>query len=574
MSVRRRLHFVVTLALLLAVAPTRTAGAQPDSSLRARRADVAVPGAQLATDIYARPGAGGRAPAILVRTPYGRESWRPYGEFFARRGYVFVVQDVRGRGGSTGQHLPFLTEEEDGAAALDWVVAQPWSDGRVGMMGPSYGSYASMVLVARGHPALKAVVNNSGMIDLDALLFPGGALNLMVGLPWTRLFAGPRVSPDQPWDSLFAVLPVAASFAGPSAGMMGGYPALDRRLADAGAAARLSARAVPILHLTGWNDFLYRHTLRAYELSSGTAAPQALVVGPWAHDQQQRPGRPTLGGEDFGDAARYGADSLRAVALRWFDRHLKGDGGGAPFPPVRVFTMGANTWETLDRWPAADARRSVLYLDGEGAARGTGADAGTGRLVERPPRRASFDAYEYDPASPVPTVGGANFHLFTSNLGPLDQRGVERRPDVLSYTTEPFAQAATLAGPISATLYVSSSARDADFTAKLVLVRADGYARIVEDGILRARFHRGRGEPRLLVPGEVVPVTIDLGATALTIPAGARLRLEVSSGNFPKYDRNPQTGENPLTATTLTRARHRVHHGARHPSALTVWLRR
>jgi putative CocE/NonD family hydrolase len=236
--------------------------------------------------------------------------------------------------------------------------------------------------------------------------------------------------------------------------------------------------------------------------------------------------------------------------------------------------MGANAWETLDRWPAADARRRVFYLDGDGSARGTGSAAGSGRLVERAPRRSAFDAYEYDPASPVPTVGGANFHLFTSNLGPLDQRTVERRPDVLSYTTDPFPEAATLAGPLSATLYVSSTARDADFTAKLVLVRPDGHARIVEDGILRARFHRARSDPRLLVPGEVVPVTIDMGATALTIPAGARLRLEVSGGSFPKYDRNPQTGENPLTATTLARAEHRVHHGAGRPSALTVWLRR
>ena len=573
MGSRRRLHSLVTLALLLAVSPVRATDAQPDSSVRARRADVPAAGAQLATDIYARPDARGRSPAILVRTPYGRESWRPYGEFFAQHGYVFVVQDVRGRGGSTGQHVPFLTEEEDGAAALDWIVAQPWSDGRVGMMGPSYGSYASMVLVARGHPALKAVVNNSGMIDLDALLFPGGALNLMVGLPWTRLFAGPRVSPDQPWDSLFSALPVAASFAGPSAGLMAGYPGVNQRLSDAGAVGRLSTRAVPILHLTGWNDFLYRHTLRAYELSRDTGAPQALVVGPWAHDQQQRPGRPGLAGEDFGDAARFGADSIRAVALRWFDRHLRNDGDRAPLPAVRVFTMGVNTWEPMDRWPAADARRRVFYLDSDGGARGTGTDAGTGRLVERAPRRASFDVYEYDPASPVPTVGGANFHLFTRNVGPLDQRVVERRPDVLSYTTAPFAQPATLAGPLSATLYVSSSARDADVAAKLVLVRADGYARIVEDGILRARFHRARDEPRLLVPGEVVPVTIDLGATALTIPAGARLRLEVSSGNFPKYDRNPQTGENPLTATTLARATHRVHHGTQRPSALIVWLR-
>jgi hypothetical protein len=539
---------------------------------------VAVGGVQLATDIYAPAdapvGEAERVPTVLIRTPYGREAWRPYGEFFARRGYAVVVQDVRGRGGSTGQHVPFLHEEDDGAATLDWITAQPWSDGRVGMMGPSYLSFAALVLVARGHPALRAVVNNSGMSDLEDLLFPGGAVNLMVGLPWTRLFAGPRVSPAQPWDSLFAVLPVASAFAGPSRALMGGYPNLDGRLAAAGAAGRLRGRAVPILHLTGWNDFLYRHTLQAFAAAREGGAEQALVVGPWAHDQQQRPGRPALGGEDFGEGARFGPDSVRALALRWFERHLKQDPSAAALAPVRVFTMGANAWETPDRWPAADARRRTLYLASDGDARGSGDAAGAGRLVDRAPSRAGGDTYTYDPNAPVPTVGGANFHLFAANLGPLDQRPVERRADVLSYTTAPFARAATLAGPMSVTLHVSSSAPDADFTAKLVLVRPDSFARIVEDGVLRARFRRSRRAPaEPLAPGAVVPVTIDLGATALRVPAGARLRLEVSGGNFPKYDRNPQTGADPLTATALAAATHRVHHGGRFPSAVTLWLR-
>jgi predicted acyl esterase len=580
MSIAGALQALVLAALISTVAVSG-ARAQPDTTGSPRRADVAVGDVRLATDIYApvaTPGgvpgrAGGRMPAILVRTPYGREVWRPYGEFFARRGYVFAVQDVRGRGASTGQHVPFLHEEEDGAATLDWIVAQPWSDGRVGMMGPSYLSFASLVLVARGHPALRAVVNNSGMSDLEELLFPGGAVNLMVGLPWTRLFAGPRVSPAQPWDSLFAILPVASAFAGPSRALMGGYPELDGRLAAAGAAGRLRGRAIPILHLTGWNDFLYRHTLQAFAESRAGTAEQVLMVGPWAHDQQQRPGPPTLGGEDFGDGARFGPDSIRALALHWFDRHLKQDSSAAPLAPVRVYTMGANVWETLDRWPARDARRRTFYLASDGDARGSGAAAGAGRLVDGAPRRAGGDAYTYDPNAPVPTIGGANFHLFASNLGPLDQRPVERRADVLSYTTAPFDRAATLAGPMSVTLHVSSSAPDADFTAKLVLVRPDGFARIVEDGILRARFRRSRRAAEPLARDAVVPVTIDLGATALRIPAGSRLRLEVSSGNFPKYDRNPQTGANPLTATVLAPAAHRVHHGGRFPSAVTLWLR-
>jgi hypothetical protein len=583
----RRAVFGALVALLGAAGGARGVEAQADSAVRARRVDVPVPGATLATDVYARGDGAERRPVVLVRTPYGREAYRAYGDFFARRGYVFLAQDVRGRGASSGRHVPFLTEEADGAATLDWIVGQPWSDGRVGMMGPSYSSFASMVLVARRHPALRAVVNNSGMVDLDALLFPGGALNLMVGLPWTRLFAGPRVDPNQPWDSLFAALPVANAFPGPAAALVGPYPDFHQALYDAGAVARLEGHEVAILHLTGWNDFLYRHTLSAYERSRGSRAAQALVVGPWAHDQQQQPGRSELAGEDFGASARFGADSIRAYALAWFERHLRrpspgaGPGSPPPLPPTRIFVMGANRWEASERWPAADARRTVFYLDSDGAAQGTGRDAGAGRLGERSVRRggqrkasrAAFDEYVYDPTSPVPTVGGANFHFFAANLGPHDQRPVERRPDVLSYTTAPFEKAATLAGPLSVTLHVSSSAPDADYTAKLVLVRPDGYARIVEDGIVRARFRRSRREPQPLTPGEVVPVHVDLGATALTIPAGARLRLEVSSGNFPKYDRNPQTGESPLTATTLRPATHRVHHGERYPSALSVWLR-
>jgi hypothetical protein len=395
----------------------------------------------------------------------------------------------------------------------------------------------------------------------------------MIGLPWTRLFAGPPVAPDQPWDSLFAALPVGASFTGPAAAMTGNYPEYNQRLYDAGAIGRLQGRTVPVLHLTGWNDFLYRHTLRAFEAMRGGRAEQVLVVGPWAHDQQQRAGRPRLGGEDFGERAAFGPDSIRAHALRWFDRHLRGPSDGAGQRPVRVFVMGANRWEAAEHWPLPGARQRAFHLESDGSARGTGTAPGAGRLRTEVPPRARHDEYAYDPRAPVPTVGGSNFHLFQSNLGPLDQRSVEQRPDVLSYTTEPFAAPAMLAGPISVTLHVSSVAPDADFTAKLVLVRPDGVARIVEDGIVRARFHRSRREPRLLTPGEIVPVTIDLGATALAIPAGARLRLEVSSGNFPKYDRNPQTGENPLTATRLARATHRIHHGPAHPSRMTVWLR-
>ena len=543
-----------------------------DTTVQVRRIDIPISGATLAADIYEMPSMGQPQPTILVRTPYGRGSWRTYGEFFARRGYVFIAQDVRGRGASTGDHVPFLNEEADGAQTLDWIVAQPWSNGSVGMMAPSYGAFAAMILVARGHPALKAVINNSGMIDLDELVFTGGALNLMVGLPWVRLFAGPRVSPQQQWDSLFATLPVVASFQGPAAGFIDGYPEFNQRLYDAGAVARLRGRVVPVLHVTGWNDFLYRHTLSAFRAMRESGAEQTLIVGPWAHDQQQRAGRVVLGGEDFGEAASFGPDSIRAVALGWFNRHLRGKADTVRPASIRVFIMGVDRWVETDRWPLREAREQTWYLDSDANARGTASTIGAGRLVPKVSAKGASDEYVYDPAAPVPTRGGVNFHFFTENLGPLDQRVIESRQDVLTYTTAPFDRGSTLAGPVTVTLYVSSSAPDADFTAKLVLVRPDGSARIIEDGILRSRFREGRRKPKLLTKDAIVPIRIEVGETALTIPAGSQLRLEVSSGNFPKYDRNPQTGDNPLTATALARATHRVHHGARYPSSIKVWI--
>ncbi|MBW3570387.1 MAG: CocE/NonD family hydrolase [Gemmatimonadetes bacterium] len=240
----------------------------------------------------------------------------------------------------------------------------------------------------------------------------------------------------------------------------------------------------------------------------------------------------------------------------------------AASPAVRAFVIGANRWEEADRWPLPGARERVYFPPSRGSAGGTGTAAGTGLLLGRRPKDSAADSYRYDPSDPVPTVGGANFHLFHSNLGPLDQREVEQRRDVLSYTTPPFDAGAVLAGPVSATLYVSSTARDADFTAKLVLVRPDGYARIVEDGIIRARYHDSLRRPELRARHHRARRHSARGGR------GARLRLEVSSGNFPKYDRNPQTGENPATATVLAPATHTVHHGGAYPAALRVWLRK
>ncbi|NOT06975.1 MAG: CocE/NonD family hydrolase [Gemmatimonadales bacterium] len=562
----------MTMLQLAVLAAVHASAQTPDAARAAplRTAVSAVDGSRLLTDVYGAGDSTARRPTILARTPYGKEALRAYGEFFAAKGYVFIAQSVRGTGGSSGQYIPFLNEGADGGATLDWIVARPWSNGRVGMMGPSYLGFCALAVAAARHPALVTLIDNSAMNDLNELLYPGGAFNFMVNLPWTMLFAGPRPAALPRWDTLFVKLPVASLFSGPSAGMAAGYPAFNTRLDDASPLRHLGGVSIPMLHLTGWNDFLYRHTLAAFSTLSTGRARQELIVGPWYHDQQQRTRSTRAGDEEFGPSAGFGPDSLMALELDWFDRYLKTDRAdtGPHRSPVRVFVMGANEWKDFDRWPPSGARRQTYYLEPAATL-----DRSAGRLSQTRPRRASSIRFHYDPNDPVPTVGGVNFHFFTDNLGPKDQRQVEGRGDVLLYQTDPLPRDAEVLGPITARLYVSSDALDADFTAKLVVVRPDGYARIVEDGILRARFRNGRRNPVLLTPGETVALDIDLGSTALRVPAGHRLRLELSGGNFPKYDRNPQTGDNPLSAAKLVKAEHSVWHGGNRASSITIGLR-
>jgi putative CocE/NonD family hydrolase len=318
--------------------------------------------------------------------------------------------------------------------------------------------------------------------------------------------------------------------------------------------------AVPMYHVTSWYDiFLHGGLANFSGLRRRAATPEArraqkLLVGPWAHlFPYTSPTSTGTGDIDFGPAAMI---DLHDIQLRWFDHWLKGvDTGLLDEPPVKLFVMGENRWRDEDEWPLTRARATPYYLRAEGT------------LSPERPGEERPDAFTYDPADPVPTRGGNTLILA---MGVQDQRPLESRADVLVYTSAVLTEPLEVTGPLTVTLHAASSAPDTDFTAKLVDVRPDGYAQNLADGIVRARYRESRTTPRLLTPGEVAVFTIDLWATSHVFLPGHRLRLHVSSSNFPRFDRNLNTGEDQATATRWQTARQTVFHDARHPSRVTL----
>ncbi len=498
-------------------------------------------GVNLRTTV-SRPVGAGPHPVVLFRSPYGGRRGGGM-DWLAQRlvphGYAVVEQAVRGTGGSEGAFVPFVFDARDGRTLLDWVVQQPWA-GRIGLWGISYLGWSAYALAETGHPAISAMVLGSAWADLPHFFSPGGAFHLMAHVPWLIGFGpgGRGLPPRQAFDGIFRTVPLSS---------------LVRGQEESGAAAehpyRWAGVDVPVLHWTGWYDYIYRDVLKGYvELSSGTrrhGRDQRLIVGPWAHNGELS-GATGVGGTDFGPAAAAGLDSVAAWTRRFFDHHLRG--GTPEGPPVRIFMIGENRWRTFDRWPPANARRLVLHLGGGGT------------LVRETPLRASTTTFVYDPNNPVPTLGGVVSHFFPDNIGPLDQSLLDARSDIIRFESRPLEADLVLAGPLRAVLQVEADAKSTDITAKLVQLMPDGRAKIIEDGIRRIGVLAGG-------PQEVV---VELGQRAMRLEAGSRLRLDVSGGNFPKFDRNPNSGEDAFAATSFQPVRIRLHFGGDRSSRIEL----
>jgi putative CocE/NonD family hydrolase len=563
-------------------------------------------GTRLAADIY-RPKADGRFPAIVERTPYNREESvilrTKTPQYMAERGFVFVVQDVRGRFGSEGQWYPFVEdgwgENQDGFDTIAWIADQPWCNGKVATAGGSYAGQTQMLLAPTRPPALRCGFVREAASDLaKQWCYRGGAFEWAFNLDWTlrhAIFGMQR--------QIRLIQGATASDAGRFGGVpLAGGPLLHnpfRWFTDLLAhpddgrfwkpfdfEKQYGEIDTPIYHLAGWFDIFLDGTLRNFAgiqkrgRSKATRASQKLMVGPWTHGPSiQDPAfAQHVGDLDFGPNAMV---DFNAEMLRWYDHWLTGtETGVLNEPRVRYFLMRANEWRTADTWPPAGARSQHWYLR-EGKS-GTAASLNDGTLsLDRPSNKEKPDAYKYDPADPVPTVGGNTLYSamrktstgeenpdFSITAGPRDQRPVE--PRCLTYTTEPLTADLDVVGSVSLTLFASSSCVDTDWVGKLCDVFPDGRSILVVDGILRARYRKSRSRPRPLKPQKVYQFEIDLWPTAWRFAAGHRLRLSVTSSNFPRFDRNLNTGADPATSGKIKVATNTVYHEKKYPSALTL----
>lgn len=544
-------------------------------------------GVELATDVY-RPSDDGAHPVVMMRLPYDKE--QPTLLFLsgdilrvAQAGYAVVVQDCRGTYQSGGTFNPFFDEAKDGADAIAWAAAQPWSSGTVGTMGASYYGATQWLAATETPPALKAMAPFITTDQYyDKWTYQGGAFQLGFILQWaTATFGLGEVArrlgrgetdvaalgsavqdadgvTERYWHLPLTDLPELDDIA-PYVADWIAHPDYDdywRAIAPCENYDRITA---PALNFGGWYDLFLGGTLANYVAMKDSTA-QKLVIGPWVHGYNGG----VYADRNFGLMAHDGVADVTKDQIRWFDHWLKGeDNGVAQEKPVKLFIMGPDVWREEDDWPLPDTDWQKWHLH-----RGE-------VLSAEAPSDESADSYVYDPSDPVPTVGGASFlpGLFVAaNAGPRDQNAVESRADVLCYTSAPCAQDMEVTGPVKLVLYVRSSAPDTDFTGKLVDVFPDGRAINLTDGILRARYRGGFHTQELMTPGEVYCLEIDLVATANVFQAGHCIRLEVSSSNFPRFDRNTNTGGiiAQETEADFVSATNTVLHDAQHPSHLVL----
>ncbi|MGE5646397.1 MAG: CocE/NonD family hydrolase [Acidobacteriota bacterium] len=556
------------LALALAALPLFAADVTIDFNRRVKMRD----GVELSADIY-RPEPAGRYPVILSRTPYVKASMLGQGRHFASHGYVFVAMDVRGRGDSDGVFVPYRNDGIDGYDAIEWCAAQPWSNGKVATYGGSYLGRVQWLTAVLQPPHLVAMVPLVSPSDPFAE-WPTG-LPLPMDISWYHLTAG-HVSQNMDavdWSKVHMHLPLvtmddAAGRPDPNWKAMFDHPLLDDWWEPLRYQNKYDRVRVPVLNISGWYDDEQLGTpLNYIGMTTKGATPeirknQKLLMGWWPHSTFIAGTK--LGNVDFGSGAIFDRE---AYILRWFDYWLKGiDTGIMREPPVKLFVMGENRWADENEWPIARTKWTKFFLHSKGRANSL---YGDGKLSTAEPAKEPVDAYTYDPAQPTPFVTEPSFAQIG---GPDDYRSVERRDDVLVYTSEPVTEDTQVCGPIRARLYAASSARDTDFMAMLIDVWPNGYAERLIDGMVRARFRDGMEKPSLIEPGRIYAYNIDAWNTCQTFLKGHRIRVQIASSAFPKYDRNPNTGE-PLGKTTrLQIADQKIYHDAEHPSHIVLPL--
>jgi putative CocE/NonD family hydrolase len=548
-------------------------------------------GVRLSTFVY-HPATGGKTapgkfPVLVERTPYGKNGRRALAELVAKRGYVVLLQDCRGRYESEGEFYPFTIEGPDGYDTIEWAAVQPWSDGRVGSFGGSYtgiDQYAAAIL--RPPHLVGMFIQMAGTSLYESVPYPGGA-PAADWLLWMSRSAATSPQADQHKSAAEAITAMTKGgfrewFAQPPAKRPAllqefavqakvykdfyDHPSLDSYWKQPGFYAAgyfREMKDVPTLYITGWYDIFAQGTLDAYmALAQMQKTEKKLLVGPWPHG---------IGGETCGDAS-FGPEANEdqgALVADWFDHLLRKDPYELLGPePVRIYRMGGGDWSRNDKrklnfggewrtapaWPPAESRAMRYYLRADGA------------LDTAKPGKEQPARYEYDPANPAPTIGGRNNTLPGSPACIQNLAPVERRPDVLSFSTAALPAPVELTGRMRATLWIASETPDTDFVVRLADVHPNGYVALIADGQLRARYRKGFDKPEKLKPGEPAEITVDLGSTSMLFAAGHKIRLEVTSSSFPKLEPNPNTGELTGWWTHQEKTRNTVFHDSAHAS--------
>jgi uncharacterized protein len=532
-------------------------------------------GVILYTDIY-RPGAERKYPAILVRLPYVKNSEFIFNTYLdplrmVRAGYVFVVQDCRGTGVSEGEYHQFLNDAEDGFDTVQWVAAQPWCDGNVGMYGLSYLGATQLLAAIEHPPHLRTICPAQASHAIRGMpMWEGGVFLLQLSLLWLNSQITTELAKGcLPSEKLRELRKRALDIVKNPQESYRFLPLIKAPLNEIARELRLGSIytdwlthieddrfweilrnpvplekiSIPAFHAGGWfHHVITSGVLKGYQVITQRGETelarknQKVLIGPWVGVA----GHGICGELDFGPAASGTAIDFTGIHLRWFDYWLKGiDNGIMKEPPVRIFVMGDNIWREENEWPLARTQYTRYYFHSAGHANSR---SGDGTLNTLPPDNEDYDSFLYNPRNPVATRLGLGHTFALTMFEPHDQQEVEAREDILVYSTPVLESDVEVTGPITVKLYASSSAMDTDFTAKLVDVWPDGKAYNLVDGIIRARYRHSVSRPELIQPQQVYEYDIDLRNTSNVFKAGHRIRVEISSSDFPKWDRNLNTG--------------------------------
>jgi uncharacterized protein len=542
-------------------------------------------GVHLSTDVFL-PKGGGAWPVILLRTPYQSlwSRWIGHALWWAQRGYAFAIQDCRGKFESEGTFYAYVDDGRDAYDTLEWIIEQPWCNGKIGTWGRSYGGLYQWLLGPLQSPHLTCmaphVINDDYFRDYH---YVGGAFQLTLSLMAAVCFSV-NVDITQEGSALLfnntkfirqlPLIDMDVAAIGREIPFWRDWLTHDRYddyWEAISAFGKHSQIDVPIFQQGGWYDaypasaFSHWQRMTTEAPSEKTRRSQKLLMGPWSHGV---PTSSVLGEIDFGPNAYL---VVREEDKRWYDYWLKGEENGVmDEPPIRIFVMGDNEWRFENEWPLARTEYVSWYLHSQGRANSL---FGDGALSPEPPGAEPADRFSYDPDRPVPSIGGNNSTQDWSRTaeepiipGPMDQRTIERRDDVLVYTSEPLEQDLEVTGPLEMTLYAASSAPDTDFAAKLIDVFPNGYAMNISEGIIRARYRDDDRNPTFLEPNEAAKFTIRLYPTSNVFKKGHRIRLDITSSNFPRFSRNLNTDEPVAMGTRVEIAQQTVLHSIEYPS--------